>query len=167
RCVRFAPAVSQSLMVLEPVRAIFRAIATAIVPELASMAPATWDEMEATIENALSARSPRVQRQLVSFIRILDWWALARFRRRLTKLDRAKRTRLLESVERHPLLLVRRGMWALRTLVFMGYYTRADVAAHIGYRAHPDGWSARPEAARERPSVTPKDVGVASPRRLV
>ena len=54
----------------------------------------------------------------------------------------------------------RSGIWGLRTLVFLGYYTRDDVAAFIGYRAHRDGWSARPESARERPSATPKDVGI-------
>ncbi|MGQ0640468.1 MAG: hypothetical protein ACT4P6_06805 [Gemmatimonadaceae bacterium] len=146
--------------VLEPVRPIFRAVATTMVPELRSAGPTMWAELEAEVERALAERPNTVRRQLVSFLRLLDWWPLPRYGRRLTKLDDTKRTALLESLERHPLLLIRRGMWGVRTLVFLGYYTRDDVAAFIGYRGHPDGWSARPESQRERPSATPQDVGI-------
>jgi hypothetical protein len=116
--------------------------------------------LESEIERALAPRPAAVRRQLGSFLRLLDWWPIPRYGRRLTKLDEDKRRALLHSLERHPLLLIRRGVWGLRTLVFLSYYTRDDVAAFIGYRAHRDGWSARPESQRERPSATPQDVGV-------
>ncbi len=145
--------------VLEPVRPIFRAVAESVVPELQAAGPAQWAEVEVEIERALAERPSAVRRQLVSFLHLLDWWAMLRHGRRLTKLDPEKRTALLQGLERHRVPLIRRGMWGLRTLVFLGYYTRADVAAFIGYRAHPDGWCARPEAARERPAATPQDVG--------
>ncbi len=54
-----------------------------------------------------------------------------------------QRRDFLERVERSPLLVVRRGFWGIRTLVFMGYYARADVAGAIGYRASADGWEGR------------------------
>jgi hypothetical protein len=146
--------------VLEPVRSIFQAVATVMVPELRSAGPTTWTELEAEVERALAARPALVARQLTSFLRLVDWWGVPRYGRRLTKLDDTKRLALLESLERHPLLLIRRGVWGVRTLVFLGYYTRDDVAAFIGYRGHRDGWSARPESQRERPSATPQDVGV-------
>lgn len=150
--------------VLEPVRPVLRAVATSMVPELRAVSPTQWDEMEAEVERALAERPLPVQRQLASFLRLLEWWSVVRYGRRLTKLDDGKRTALLHALERHPLLLIRRGIWGVRTLVFLGYYTRSDVATFIGYRAHRDGWAARPEAQRERPSATPKDVGVVAKR---
>lgn len=145
---------------LEKVRPIFRAVAASVVPELQSAEPGHWDEIEAAVERALAERPGTVRRQLASFLRLLEWWPVTRYGRRLTKLDPARRTAVLHLIEKHPLLVLRRGMWGVRTLVFLGYYTRADVAAFIGYRAHRDGWDARPGSARERPSVTPKDVGI-------
>jgi hypothetical protein len=38
---------------------------------------------------------------------------------------------------------VRRGFWAVRTLIFIGYYSRADVAESIGYHATAAGWAER------------------------
>ncbi len=151
---------------LEPVRPTFRAVAMSVVPELRSADPNEWSEIEAEIERALADRPPAMRRQLVTFVRLLDWWSRLRYGRRLTRLDAFKRSELLEMFERHPFPLLRRGMWGLRTLVFLGYYTRPDVAAFIGYQAHRDGWSARPEARRERPSATPQDVGVVYKRPL-
>jgi hypothetical protein len=145
--------------VLEPVRSIFRAVAMAMVPELRAAGPEHWVEVEAEIERALAERPGAVRGQLVSFLRLVDWLPFLRHGRRLTKLDATRRSAFLQSLERHPLLLIRRGIWGVRTLVFLGYYTRADVAAFIGYRAHPDGWSVRPESQRERPSATPEDLG--------
>lgn len=154
------PAAVGPTFVLEPVRPLFRAVAQSVVPELQSAEPAQWEEVESEIERALSERPSAVRRQLASFLHLLDWWSRVRHGCRLTKLDSYKRTALLQALERHPLPVIRRGVWGLRTLVFLGYYTRADVAAFIGYRAHPDGWSARPEGGRERPSATPQDVGI-------
>ena len=76
-------------------------------------------------------------------IRFLDLLPAPRHGRRLRSLDAARRLRLLESLERSPLLLLRRGVWGLRTLAFMGYYARPEAAAAIGYRAEARGWEAR------------------------
>lgn len=146
--------------VLEPVRPIFRAVAQSVVPELQAVGAEQWREIEEEIERALADRPNVVRRQLASFLHLVDWWSRLRHGRSLTKLDPFKRTALLQTLERHPLPAVRRGIWGLRTLVFLGYYTRDDVAAFIGYRAHRDGWSVRPEGRRERPSATPQNVGI-------
>ena len=50
---------------------------------------------------------------------------------------------MLETLQDAPVLLLRRGIWGLRTLAFMGYYTRPDAQRAIGYRADPRGWEAR------------------------
>lgn len=135
------PAVTATL--LDPVRLPFRAAAKAFIPELAEAPPATWERLEATVERALGDRPPAMRRQLVLFIRILDLLALFRHGRRLTSLPAAQRTRLLDRLSRASLLLLRRGVWGLRTLVQMGYYTQPEVQTAIGYRANAAGWEAR------------------------
>lgn len=135
------PAVTATL--LDPVRLPFRAAAKAFIPELAEAPPATWERLEATVERALGDRPPAMRRQLVLFLRILDLLARLRHGRPLTGLTPAQCTRLLEGLSRSPLLLIRRGVWGLRTLAQMGYYTQSEVHAAIGYRASAAGWEAR------------------------
>lgn len=132
-----------SRSLLAPVRATFRALAGTIVPEAASLDDAGWREMESIVEHALADRPPAMQRQLVLFIRVLQLLPIARFGAPFTRLDAARRARVLAGVQRAPVLLLRRGFWGLRTLVFMGYYARPGQGAAIGYRADPRGWEAR------------------------
>jgi hypothetical protein len=128
---------------LASVRHILRAIATTVVPESSSLDDRAWKDFEELISQALSGRDARVQRQLVVFLRLLQTLPVLRYGRKLTALHASQRSAFLESVERSRLLLVRRGLWGVRTLIFMGYYTRVDVAESIGYRANRDGWAAR------------------------
>ena len=126
--------------VLDPV---FRALASTFVPESASLDEPAWAEAEAIVERFLAGRPPRVRRQVRLLIRLLDLLPLFRHGRRFRSLDAAHRLRVLESLQRAPVLLLRRGVWGLRTLAFMGYYARPGAAAAIGYRADPRGWEAR------------------------
>lgn len=139
----FARNISMSVVTLSPVRHILRAVATAVVPESASLDERAWTEVDAVIDEALATRGSRVERQVVVFLRLLQLLSMVRNGRPLTALNATQRVSFLESVERSPLLLVRRGFWGVRTLIFMGYYTRDDVAASIGYRASAQGWTAR------------------------
>ena len=129
--------------VLPPVRGVFRAVATTVVPEATRLEPPGWEELEGIVERFLEARPAALRRQLGLFLRVLQWLPLARFGRRFTGLDPSRRRRFLDGVQDAPLLLVRRGFWGLRTLVYLGYYGRAAAAAEIGYRADPRGWEAR------------------------
>jgi hypothetical protein len=128
---------------LSPVQHILRAIATTVVPESSTLDDRAWTEVDAVIEQALGQRGPRVARQVTLFLRLLQTLPVARHGRPLTALSMPQRVAFLESIERSPMLLVRRGFWGIRTLIFMGYYTRADVVESIGYRANRFGWSAR------------------------
>ena len=121
----------------------FRALAAAIVPDAAGLTEAEWRAVEAVVDEALASRPPSQRRQLLLFVRLIGWIARLRFGKSLAALDAARRARFLASIERSPLLLLRRGFWGLRTLVFLGYWTRPDAAAAIGYRARPEGWGAR------------------------
>jgi hypothetical protein len=91
----------------------------------------------------LNDRPKPIRKQFRLFLRLLDLLPVARFGRRFCSLDTARRERVLTALQDAPLLPLRRGVWGLRTLVFMGYYTRPDAAQVIGYQAHPRGWSAR------------------------
>jgi len=129
--------------VLAAVRPAFRAIATTVVPEAASLDVDGWMELERIVELALTSRPPRLQLQLVILIRAIEWLPLLRYGRRFTRLASERRARVLAALQESPLLLLRRGFWGLRTLALMGYYARPAAAASIGYRADPRGWEAR------------------------
>src|SRR5512147_123438 len=120
-----------------------RALAVGIVPEIARLDDAGWRAVATVVEEALASRPAPLRRKLLLFVRVLGWIAVARYGARPASLDAVRLGRLLASVERSRLLLLRRGFWGLRTLVFMGYWTRPESAAAIGYRARPEGWEAR------------------------
>jgi hypothetical protein len=128
---------------LSSVRRTFYAIATTVVPESSALDDRAWAEVHAVIDAVVAKRDTRVRRQLATFLRLLQVLPIPRYGRPLTSLSPRQRRDFLEWIERSPFLVVRRGFWGIRTLVFMGYYARADVAAAIGYRASADGWEAR------------------------
>jgi hypothetical protein len=125
----------------------FRAICSALVPEADTLDAADWTELETIVARALAARPTKMRRQLAVFMRLLDLVALARTGRTLPNLPAHRRWELLDGLSKSRLLLVRRGVWGLRTLVFMGYYARPRAAREIGYRASAAGWSARQDNA--------------------
>jgi hypothetical protein len=130
------------MALLEPVRSVFRAVASTVVPAATELDQAGWHELEAIVEQALAQRPPRLQRQLLLFIRVIELLPMVRGTR-FSRLPPAARARLLVALERAPVLLVRRGFWGLRTLILMGYYARPAAARELGYRADARGWEAR------------------------
>ena len=132
-----------SAPVLPPVRAVFRAIAQTVVPEAAALSEHDWLAAESIIEAALALRPAGIRRQLRLLIRALDLLPLLRYGRRFTSLDSSSRLAFLDAMQRFPVLLVRRGVWGLRTLVFMGYYARPEARELVGYRGDVRGWEAR------------------------
>jgi hypothetical protein len=121
----------------------FRAIATTIVPEAAQLSPREWEQFGEVISSALAKRPARMRRQLSWFIRILDIAARLRYWHGVPHLSLEQRTQLLTAFQNSRVLLLRRGLWGVRTLVFMGYYARPEVAATLGYGAAPRGWELR------------------------
>lgn len=120
-----------------------RALATSFVPETALATDAQWAALEAAVDRAVSAKPPSLRRQLAWLIRLLDVAARIRYGRRLERLSSARRVALLTAMAESRVLVFRRGIWGLRTLMMLGWYTQPDVAAELGYRASPAGWSAR------------------------
>jgi hypothetical protein len=126
-----------------PVRTVFRAIAQAVVPEAGALDESQWLDVERIVEEALAPRPPSLRRQLGLLIRVIEVAPVLWSGRRFSSLDIARRTRFLLALQNSPVLLIRRGIWGLRTLVFMGYYSRPEAAELIGYRADARGWEAR------------------------
>ena len=123
----------------------FRAVLDAVVPEASSLSTTEWREAQGIIARAIGARPPAVRRQIGLFMRALDALTLVKYGRPLHTVATNDATRLLEALSKSKLLLLRRGVWGVRTLAFMGYYARADAGRAIGYRARAGGWSARQE----------------------
>ena len=84
-----------------------------------------------------------MQRQLRLFISALNVMSFFRHGRGLPQLIPSMRSEFLHSIENSRVLLIRRGFWGLRTLVFMGFYARPEAIPHVGYRANKLGWQAR------------------------
>jgi len=133
--------IQQSL--LAPVRPAFHALVGAIVPPAALLDEGQWEELEAIVEDYLARRPTKLRRQLQLFIRALQVMPLVRYGKPFTGLDPQRRARFLGAIQDSPVLLIRRGFWGLRTMAYLGYYSRAAAAAEIGYRAHARGWEAR------------------------
>jgi len=129
--------------VLEPVRAVFRAVATIVVPESTSLAPEEWAEFDGIVDGALAGRPESLRKQLVLFIRALEAFPVARYATRFSKLDAPRRRVVLSGLQNSRVGAIRRGFWGLRTLILMGYYARPAASQEIGYRASAGGWAAR------------------------
>ena len=128
---------------LDTVRPAFRAIGSTVVPEAAKLDEVSWSELEQIVADSLRLRPPRLARQLVTLIRLIEILPLVRYGRPFTALTPERRARVLAALQDAPLLLLRRGVWGLRTLILMGYYGRPAAARGIGYRASARGWEAR------------------------
>jgi hypothetical protein len=128
---------------LAPVRDAFRAVAVACVPTAAGLSEDAWARAEAVVDRTLAQRTPGVRRQVVLFARVLRVLARIRYARSLARLGPDRTRALLTSLERSPLLLLRRGTWGLRTLAFMGVYTQEETRTALGYRAGAAGWRVR------------------------
>jgi hypothetical protein len=129
--------------VLPPVQRTFRAVALTVLPEAERLSDQGWRELERLVERRLATQPAKTRRQVRLFVRVLQWLPLLRFGRPFTALDGPRRLRVLAAVQDAPVLLLRRGVWGLRVLVQLGYYTQPDIASEIGYRADPRGWEAR------------------------
>ena len=128
---------------LSSIRPVLRAIGITVVPEAAQLDEQQWVALEEIVRGALTPRPRALQRQFILLVRAIQWLAVLRYGRRFTALDATRRQRFLGQLQNAPVLLVRRGIWGLRTLLLMGYYGRAAGGRAIGYRADPRGWKAR------------------------
>ena len=148
------------------VRPVFRALATTIVPEAAALRDGDWAEVERIVGEALGKRPAGIRRQLLVFIRLLDLLPVFRWGRTFRRLDDDRRRRFLRGIQDARPLLLRRGFWGVRTLVFMGYYARPEAYAQVGYGAKLRGWLEHPmapAAAREAAAREARETRESAP----
>jgi len=139
---RSALASGVALIFTPSLRPRLRALATSFIPETALARDEQWAALETTLEHAVAGR-PGLRGRLVLLIGLLDAAARIRYGKGLIRLDAGRRAALLERLASSRWLLLRRGIWGMRTLVLLGWYTQPEVAAAMGYRASPAGWGAR------------------------
>ena len=133
---------SGSDLVLSSLRDPLRAIGSVVLPSTDPLDDAGWARAEAIIEKALAPRPPAIKRQIRLFLRLVNVLPVLTTGRTLVKLPPHRRAAFLQGLHRSPLQPLRRGLWGIRTLLFMGYYNQEGVRERIGYAADPWGWTA-------------------------
>jgi hypothetical protein len=108
-------------------------LATRIVPEVTGLDGAAEARFRAIIDEALAARPPQVRRQLGLFLTLLRWLPALRYGAPFERLDAARQEAVLAWFHDCPAGRLRQGFWGLKTLVFMGYYGRAEAGEGLGY----------------------------------
>jgi hypothetical protein len=121
---------------------VFRAVVSTVIPEAVNLDEPRWVELERVVEETLGARPRNLQRQLRLLLRGIQWLPVLGYGRTFTTLDPAGRLRFLSHLEDHPIPLIRKGFFGLRTLALLGYYGRPEAARAIGYAADSRGWEA-------------------------
>jgi len=128
--------------VLVPVRSIFRAVVSTVVPEAKELDERGWSELEALVETTLQDRPRAMHRQLRLFIRTIQWLPVFRHGKRFSSLSAKQRMQTLFYLQDHRVEVIRCGFWGLRTLALLGYYGRPEGVQATGYAADPRGWEA-------------------------
>jgi hypothetical protein len=114
-------------------RAFLTALGHALVPETRGLPAERQAKFFEIIDTMLATRPKRVVRLLSIFLIVLRWLPLLRFGGRLDRLGGERQKKALCWFQDSPSVTVRTGFWAVKTLVYMGYYAQPGVAAGIGY----------------------------------
>jgi hypothetical protein len=109
-----------------PISTLLLLLAGRIVPEVRRATPTIRHALLDTVGSVLCQR-PALQRFEFSAL-VLGLGILT------AALPEAWQDPLLRWFESAPLKLLRVGLWGLKTLVFLGYYTQPEVIAGIDYR---------------------------------
>ena len=128
--------------VLSSLREPLRAVGSVVLPSPDALDEEGWAEAERIIEKALAPKPAGVKLQIRLFLRALNVLPLVTSGRTLVGLPLERRTAFLERLHSSPLMPLRRGLWGIRTLLFMGYYNQPRIRESIGYAADSWGWTA-------------------------
>lgn len=115
-------------------RELLWALASRIVPPVETLDDAATEEFFAILETALAERPPAMRRQFALFLRVIQVLSIATRLRTFGRLGPESRDRLLASIERSPIPILRKGFWGLKTLLAMGFYTQPRFHASLGYQ---------------------------------
>jgi hypothetical protein len=116
-----------------------RHFAARIVPESGGLDEGGLAAFRGIVEQALGARPESVRRQFGVLLKVLQWAPLARYGAPFERLGPERQDKVLRWFEGAPVLVLRKGFWGLKALIFMGFYGRAEAGAQIGYAPSFDG----------------------------
>jgi hypothetical protein len=123
------------------------AIAHRVVPATAVLDADQEEAFRAVIEGALAQRPPEIRKQFATLLKVIRLAPVLRYGRSFDRLPAERQDAVLRWFEDAPFLVLRKGLWGLKAMVFMGYYGRPEGAAEVGYTPEFDG-NARLAAAR-------------------
>jgi hypothetical protein len=87
----------------------------------------------AIVSKALADRPRPIQRQFGLFLGLVRWTPVLRYLAPFDRLSPQRQTAVLRWLLDAPVAKLRGGFWAMRALVFMGYYGQPEVWPSIGY----------------------------------
>lgn len=108
-------------------------VARRIVPEVAALDERGLAHFAAIIDRALGDRPEDVRKKFATFLGVLRWAPVLRYGAPLDRLAPRRQDAVLRWFEDAPVGLLRQGTWGLKSMVFMGFYGRAEVWDEIGY----------------------------------
>jgi len=108
-------------------------VAGRIVPEVAALDERGRAQLLAIIDRALADRGPEVCRKFAVFLGVLRLAPVLRYGATFSRLRPHRQDAVLRWFESAPFGLLRQGTWGLKSMVFMGYYGRAEAWEEIGY----------------------------------
>ena len=126
--------------ILTPLHDKLRPIAETMVPPIADLDDAAFLKVLALIDVRLAGEPPALGRQLRLFVKVLTFLPIFFALRTFGGLAPKRRLAFLEALQDCPIQKLRVGVWGLRTLIYLGYYTDPNVQAALGYRPRLDGW---------------------------
>jgi hypothetical protein len=108
-------------------------LAARIVPESAGAPAQVTDPLLAAIDGELRPRPHLQQLEFKALLLAIRWMTVPFTLRRFDRLPGDRQDRWLRLLENAPLTLLRVGIWGLKTLVFLGYYSQDGVTRRIRY----------------------------------
>lgn len=115
------------------------AIAPRIVPDVKELDAQGQEIFLGIIDGALMVRSRALRRQFASFLSVMRLLPILRYGAPLDKLSPSKQDKVIGWFQDSPSALLRRGLWGLKALIFMGYYGQPGVYEKIKFTPVLDG----------------------------
>ncbi len=113
----------------------------ALVARIVGLEPSeTVPEAALTIvQDAIAKRPPALRRQVGLFLALLRWLPVWRYGARFERLAFEQQIAVLTWFQSAPISLLRKGLWGVKALAFMGYYGRPEIGPELGYRPSSGG----------------------------
>jgi hypothetical protein len=108
-------------------------LAACIVPQSAGAPAQVTDPLLAAVDEELLPRPRLQQLEFKLLLFAIRWMTVPFTLHRFERLPGERQARWLSFLENAPLTLLRVGIWGLKTLVFLGYYTQDGVQQRILY----------------------------------